>query len=448
MSRLKASRAQFGPSGTTQRGSALLIVVLGLSVATLASLLLAGRSLLTEQRTALLQWHSTQATQTAEAGLAWGLAALNTGRVSATCQPTSDLRAQPLAHQMTQTDLSTYELRPTAMNGVTSLQRPGCQAQDLGWVCRCPSQPLPAGLAGLNPWVEDRPAFEVHLAAVPTRAPQSLRLHAVGCSRAKASCLTTGTALPPEAAASVSMVVGRVPHLRVMPTAAITAAGDIRVAAPVQSPWVVSSNAPSSSSVDLRAGGTLQIQAGSPPILRPDSTPATGAAQDPWLSRLSLATVERRFATWMGLSPTLFAQLSSVSTLTCAAQGCADALASATASRPKGTVWVRGLLRLERPVTLGSAQEPVLLVAEEGLMLDAPGSQIYGVVMMPALTTQTAITPISGLGSVTGALIALGSLGHPTGKALPSVRFDPAVVASVLAHQGEWVRVPGGWRDY
>jgi hypothetical protein len=81
-------------------------------------------------------------------------------------------------------------------------------------------------------------------------------------------------------------------------------------------------------------------------------------------------------------------------------------------------------------------------------MLDAPGSQIYGVVMMPALTPQLAITPISGLGSVTGALIALGSLGHAAGKALPSVRFDPAVVASVLAYQGEWVRVPGGWRDY
>lgn len=448
MSRLKASRARFGASSTTQRGGALLIVVLGLSVATLAGLLWAGRSLLTEQRTALLQWRSTQAAQLAEAGLAWALTALNTGRVSATCQPTSDLRALPLAQQMTQTDLATYEVRPTAVNAVTSSQRPGCQAHDLGWVCRCPSQPLPSGLAGPTPWVEDRPGFEVHLQALTTRAPHSVRLNAVGCSRARASCLTSGLALPPDAAASVSMVVGRVPHLRVMPTAAITVTGDIRVAAPLPSPWIVSSSASASSSADLRAGGTLQMDPGSPLIMRPDGTPSVGAAQDSWLSRLGSAPAERRFATWLGLSPRAFAQLSSVNTVTCAAQGCADALASAIASRPKSTFWVRGPLRLERPVILGSAQEPVLLVAEDGLMLDAPGSHIYGVVVMPALTPPLAITSISGQGSVTGALIALGSLGHPAGKALPSVHWDPAVVASVLAHQGEWVRVPGGWRDY
>ena len=80
-----------------QRGGVLLITVLGLSLATLAALWYASRSLVTEQRTSLLQWRSAQAAQVADAGLEWALAALNSGQLSSQCQPSSDSSATPLA---------------------------------------------------------------------------------------------------------------------------------------------------------------------------------------------------------------------------------------------------------------------------------------------------------------------------------------------------------------
>ena len=90
------------------------------------------------------------------------------------------------------------------------------------------------------------------------------------------------------------------------------------------------------------------------------------------------------------------------------------------------------------------------VAAEEGVVLEPPGSQIVGVVVLPALQLSPA-TPspfVAGLGSIQGAMVSLGALGGLSGQAWPSVRFDPDVISRVLTDHGEWVRVPGGWRDY
>ncbi|NBU88337.1 MAG: hypothetical protein EBS16_03850 [Betaproteobacteria bacterium] len=437
MSRLNRSLRTRRPTAFGQRGGALLITVLGLSVATLVGLLYASRSLATEQRSSLMQWRAAQAAQAAEAGLEWTLAALNAGRLSSSCRPTADASASTLAQRWWQEN--------TSSGSATSAQRAGCLLQDSSWICRCPTS---ASVA-----TEPRsggPAFEVH--AQTSQAVNTLRLQSVGCSTASDSCLRSGVALAPDAAASVSRVVGRVPHLRVQPNAAVTVTQDVRLSAPAGLSWNVSTAQTPASSAAMRAGGVVQGDNASLQALRSDGSPAPVITQDAWLMASALASPERRFATWMGLAPKAFQQLTSVTSLSCPSQGCADALLSAVALRPGATVWVRGTLRLERSVSVGSTMEPVLIVAEEGLALDTPASQITGVVVLPALPSADSGTVASafirGSGSIQGALVCLGTLAGPTDQAWPAVRHDPDVVARVLTDRGEWVRVPGGWRDF
>ncbi|MEK0418216.1 MAG: hypothetical protein RI949_2222, partial [Pseudomonadota bacterium] len=77
---------------------------------------------------------------------------------------------------------------------------------------------------------------------------------------------------------------------------------------------------------------------------------------------------------------------------------------------------------------------------------------ITGVVVLPALPSADSGTVASafirGSGSIQGALVCLGTLAGPADQAWPAVRHDPDVVTRVLTDRGEWVRVPGGWRDF
>lgn len=426
-----------------QRGGVLLITVLGLSLATLAGLWYASRSLVTEQRTSLLQWRSAQAAQVADAGLEWALAALNSGQLSSQCQPSSDSSATPLARWWLRVDPTTHRVQPVAANNAPTAPRPGCAVQDNGWACHCPW--ASTARSDLD---QKKAAFEVRLQASP--AVNTVILQSVGCSPGQAACLRTGMALAPEAAASVSMVVGRMPHLRVQPNAAVTLAQSLNASPPSGLVWSITTTASPSSSAAIRAGGAIEVTPSSMQALRADGSPAPVVSQDPWLASLARNAPERRFAMWMGVVPSVFQRYTSVVSLQCPAQGCADALSSVVSQRPGGTVWVRGTLRLERPVTLGSSQEPVLIVAEDGVVLDPPASQIVGVVVLPALQLSPAApTPvIAGNGSIQGALVSLGALSGLSGQAWPAVRFDPEVISRVLTDHGEWVRVPGGWRDY
>ena len=447
MPRLKPNRRDISAWCTCrlhgQRGGTLLITVLGLSLATLAGLMYASRSLVSEQRSSLLQWRTAQAAQAADAGLDWALAALNSGRLSPQCQPSSDSTATPLGPWWLRVDPTTHRVQPVAANNAPTAPRPGCAVQDNGWACHCPGTS--------SAWSEldqNKAAFEVHLQASP--AVNTVMLQSVGCSPGHAACLRTGVALAPEAAASVSMVAGRMAHLRVQPNAAVTVAQSLNASPPSGLVWSVTTTASPSSSAAIRAGGAIEGLLSSVQALRADGSPAPVVSQDPWLAALAGKAPDRRFAMWMGVAPSVFQRYTSVVTLQCPAQGCADALSSVVSQRPGGTVWVRGTLRLERPITLGSPQEPVLIVAEEGVVLEPPGSQIVGVVVLPALQLLPA-TPspfVAGLGSIQGAMVSLGALGGLSGQAWPSVRFDPEVISRVLTDHGEWVRVPGGWRDY
>lgn len=437
-----------------QSGGALMITVLGLGVAGLAGVVYASRSAMTEHRTTLLQWRTLQATQAAEAGLGWAVTALNAGRLSFSCQPTPDATAKSLAGRLLQIDPLTRKVQPTSANGLTAgavSQRPRCQAQDSGWACRCPADGTQSVTA--STWVPQRPGFEVHAEAVAT--VNTVRLQAVGCSGASTTCFQNGSSAAPDAAAWASVMVGLVPHLRVRPTAAVTATGDVRMALPAAAPWTVTNDDSATSGVAVRAGGAVDITASNTGLTAPvnivptsplqtaNGTLASVSVQDNWLGTQSSSTLERRFATWMGVLPAVFQRLSSVTSIDCPAQGCSDALLRTVALKPAGAVWVRGILRIERSVSVGSLAEPVLIVAEGGVALDTPTSEMIGVVVLPQ-----ASATLAGPGTLTGALIALGHVTNQTGQGVPSIRYDGTIVSRAMAEHGEWVRVPGGWRDY
>jgi hypothetical protein len=86
---------------------------------------------------------------------------------------------------------------------------------------------------------------------------------------------------------------------------------------------------------------------------------------------------------------------------------------------------------------IGSATDPVMLVVDGALNLDATlHGAIYG---MP---TDWSVT---GAGTVRGAMIAGNNM---AGGATLTVVRDAPVLALLRLRTGSFVRVPGGWRDF
>lgn len=418
-----------------QRGAAALVVTMVLFFAMLLIAAFANRGLVFEQRASANQYRATQAFEAAEAGLEWALAQLNNAQpLGADCRASADAAALPLRERLLRYNATAAVHSPLTWNngGAAAPLQPACVRSDAGWQCSCPAAghpnlAAPAAAAGAA-----QPAFTVQLSA--SGQPGVLRLSAVGCTSLAGACQpgAAGGAAP-DATARVQVALALVPGLATLPTAPLTlkdglAAG--AVALGLHNP-------------DAATGGVVLLAGGAADAPQARITTAPGASPVSALvqgdERLHARSADSLFASFFGIDKSTWRGQSAVRRIGCGGVDCGAALAAALASGHR-LLWVDGDLSLAGPLTLGSPDRPVLIVASGAARLHG-ALALHGVVYAGALAWNDA--PNGGF--VRGALVSESGYG---GDAAVDLFYDTAVLERLRGDSGSFTRVPGSWRDF
>lgn len=142
------------------------------------------------------------------------------------------------------------------------------------------------------------------------------------------------------------------------------------------------------------------------------------------------------FVAHFGLSKAAWLRQPAVHRLDCEGD-CGAALAGLHASGVT-LVAVPGDLRLRGPLTLGTPQRPMLIVASGAI-------QLQGAVTAHGVLYGNGITWAAPSATVAGALISEGTAG---GDASLLLTRDADVLETLRTRQGSFLRLPGGWRDF
>lgn len=431
LAQVAPASSERAPRARRQRGAAALLVTLVLFLAMALGALFVNRNLVFEQRSAANQYRSTQAFEAAEAGIEWALAQLNhNNRIGPDCQPVSDpsaasFRVRYLAYDPGD---SRFTPRSWARNGTPTGLQPSCVRTATGWACSCPTQGLPA--LPSTPVVGPAPAFVLEF--LSGDKPGTVRVAAIGCTSLAGECLD-GAATRADASARIEAAFGLFGALRTPPVAALTVRGTVDTG----------SASPGAHNPDPQTG--LAIHAGGPILAAqarlsgPAGSPLAGTlvGND---ATLAQPTPDRFFASYFGLEKTAWKRQATVTRIQCASD-CGALLTQAIAeAETNPMIWIDGDLPLAGPLSLGTVQHPVLIVASGVARLDG-ALNIHGALYAGDLIWNHAST---------GAVLrgALLSEGDYRGNAAAEIFYDSAVLALLKGNTGSFARINGSWRDF
>jgi len=411
-----------------QRGAATLVVTMLLVFAMLLVVAFANRNLVVEARASANQYRSTQAFEAAEAGLEWALAKVNDATpIGDDCRPSAAVGAQSFRDRQLRYDGARFG--PATWNdaGLPVPLQAACVRGDDGWECSCPAAGAPTFVA-----VAARataPAFTIELAA--GAKPGLVRAIATGCTRSDAVCAATSDA-GHEAAARIEASFGLVPGLRAAPVAALTARGNVDAGA----------SALGVHNLDLAAGGTAVHAGGNVTgdALRLDA-PAGSAldgsiiSNDPTLAGLS---GDPLFARWFGMDKAMWMTQPAATRIACSG-GCAIAVTDAVAMGRR-LLAIEGDAALEGPISLGTPERPIVLVATGALRLRGAVT-LHGVVVAASIDWRDAAAGAL----VRGAAIADGNY---SGDAAADFVHDASTLTRLQTGTGSFARVNGSWKDF
>jgi hypothetical protein len=413
-----------------QRGAAALVVSALLFFAMLLVVAAANRNVLVEARTSANQYRSTQAFEAAEAGLEWALAGLNDDtRLGDDCLPNGTASAASFRDRHLRFDVALASLVPVTWNdgGTAKPLQAACVRADTGWSCSCPASGVPSLPASGS--AETAPAFTVAL--LPGAKPGLVVAVASGCTDSAALCAATSNQSH-EAAARIEVALGLVSALRTAPTAALTARGNVDAG----NAALGLGNADAASggtAVDAGghvAGSNLRFSAAAGSTL--DASIVSG---DPALAGLGDA---RFFKRWFGMDKPAWARQPAVQRIICAAD--CGAVVKAAAAQGARLISVDGDLSIDGPAELGTAEQPVIIVASGALRLG-------GAITMNGLVFAAAIDwhDAAAGAFVRGAAVTKGDYG---GNAAGDFIHDAAVLTRLHAGSGSFARVDGSWKDF
>ena len=455
----------------SQTGAAALVVVLMLFFVISLVAAYTSRNLIFEQRTAVNQYRSTMAFETAEAGIEWALSMLNGGRVgddctTATATATSTTFRQRYLTINTTTGMVVPRVGISPVDG-TELW-PTCVWNGTNWICRCPGSSdlsllAPTG-AGLFPAFRIR--FSNFYGPVAIGKPGAIRIEVNGCVKMENSCLRDFTDLPvdSEGRAQHTALLALKTALTTQPAAAITVWGGL-----------TGGGALSARNTNSASGGLTVHAAG--PILDTSAFTLVGAPGTPGsrtvvaddtqlvpdgltLPDLMTAPVdnnrERVFASVFGLLPASHRTQPAAVLLNCPVSGCRQLLADTVAANPGRVVWVTGDLTLESAGIVGSMPSttvpedfsvagPASIVVNGNVIVTDPGARIFVVVYVRGMLAPLVADAWQGAGEVIGALLTESGL---SATAAPGVTYDKSVLDTVRRRSGSFVRVPGDSRDF
>jgi hypothetical protein len=142
------------------------------------------------------------------------------------------------------------------------------------------------------------------------------------------------------------------------------------------------------------------------------------------------------FVGQFGMSRALWQRQPIVHSLDCS--GDCGAVLLALAERGVTLVSLPGDLLLQGPLTLGTPQRPMLVVA-------AGAIRLQGAVTLHGVLYGNGLSWSAPSATVRGALI---SEGLATGDSSLALTRDDAVLDALHTRQGNFVRLPGSWRDF
>lgn len=446
-----------------QRGAATLVVVMVLFFIISLVAAYTSRNLIFEQRTSNNQMRSTQALETAEAGLEWVLSMLNTGRIDAACAASSATTDTSFRERYLQIDASGNIFpRPNPAGGQLT---PVCVYNGSGtapWTCTCPATGTAAPTAPST--TQSWPAFTVRFQRIVAPLPSNpalplqpgvVRVQVVGCTRldggSSEPCLDfDGRGAFNEGRVQLSANVALTGGPSSPPRVALVALGNVNIGGSGISAY---NSAAGSAGITIQAGGT--INAGASPTLVSSAGSPGGAGtllqNDALLSSLTPAVApsvysvaDRMFASVFNTRPDTFRTQQAAIEVACpgAPAVCTtEQVRSVTRLNPWRPVWVGGSLHLDTANDIGTATDPVVLVVNGDVQwVSGSNSTIHGLVYSRSATWTT-----DGAGRINGSAVAEGAV---AGSGTTTFVHDPDVVRLLRWNAGSFVRVPGSWKDF
>ncbi|MBP6899733.1 MAG: hypothetical protein KBC73_06575 [Burkholderiaceae bacterium] len=444
------------PPRPAAQGMAALTVVMVLFFIMALVAAYTNRNLVFEQRTAANSYKAERALMAADAAADWALTQLNSGRVDAQCEPSSDTANLDFRRRYLTLDAAGgYSVVSTA--ALVPLYS-GCLANGTTLSCSCTSvaSPTPALSWGND---SSASAFRVSfvrpgLAVRPGTITVELRGCATPGSSAQPCVNNLNTEPAADALSNVRVSLGLVRALPNPPAAALSVAGDASAASGVE---LRISNPDPGTGISLHAGGTVT---GTQVLSGPAGAPGNGGVSgDASLANplpaqaATLNLLRRQFLSTYGMQREEFMRQPAVVRVNCST-GCDTArLVQVINAFPRRTLWISGNLTLDSvPAgggTLGSDTEPVMIIvakadpddlaATDGVLTVQAGVTINGFVH-----AEGGINWASGAAAavVNGALVSgagVSANGHL------SVAYRRDLLDLIKLGYGSFVRVPGSW---
>jgi len=154
--------------------------------------------------------------------------------------------------------------------------------------------------------------------------------------------------------------------------------------------------------------------------------------------RTPAQTTDAFFAERFGLSKAAWQAQAGVTRVDCRGD-CSEALRAAlAASGERPLLWIDGEALLQGPLTLGTAERPVVIAASGPVRLHGAVT-LHGVLYGSTIDWSGVTTPLRG------ALLSEGTAG---GDGTLALAHDAALLEILRSATGTLQRVPGSWRDH
>jgi PilX N-terminal len=464
-------RPAHSPPSGHQRGAATLVVVMLLFFVVTLAAAYASRNMIFEQRTAANQYKSTSAQEAAEAGIEWAVTMLNSGRIDEFCEPTTDAD-KPSFRKLYLSHDADGKILPK-LNASSEEPWAACVNTGSGWSCYCPGPDgtLPSPLPTSTQAFAVR--FKSRFSGTPLGRPGVVRIEANGCTNSNIECLTAGRAELgyPACETTACSMLSQYPALKLTPDAAITAGGVVGGAR------LEAYNTDLRTGIAIHSGGGISVS----PVLTLGGPPGVPEVQLKAADDAEIAALDAydedcnlcMFSSVFGLRPDTYRQQQAVVEVDCGSAGCTSAsttsaLGRALAASRGGShaldtatgnyidrgsaVWLKGTGGLNITSAtddIGSPTAPVVLIVEGPVNISA-AVKIYGVVYAASATLSYGPgTAAPSEATIRGALVTAGNVtGNGTAANPGRVIYDPTILSYASKFNGNFVRVPGTWRDF
>lgn len=433
---LAAARAATSPTRASQGGAATLVVVMVLFLIMAMMAAFGSRNLIFEQRVASNYYRAGVALEVAEAGIEWGLAQLNGLNIDTACVPNG---AGPNSFRRRYLTIDPANRNITPVNpptASTDCVRNGA----LGWVCQCPTGPLPARLP-LPSENQMQPRFALAFKAIatPVDRPGVIRLYSEGCTDSGTANCDIKSQFARDASLGMSNVTADIALVSALKTPPITPLVVSGTLDPGANGIGLHNSEPRSSGLLLTTGAALPTFTGTAAD-RLESLPGTPGTQamlgnDPGLTNAAGAQV---FKQYFGMSLASYRDQPAMRMITCPQGDCGAVLLAAYNSGVR-LAWVDGPLTITSNITLGAATSPMLIVANGAVTLNGP-MQLTGLLFSNGDLVWDNGSAMPAL--LTGALIVAGQMAV---SGTVDLWYRAAVMDELSNRAGSFVRIPGGW---